>query len=147
MRSWMMCAVLTVVAATTGCAETYRVNFVNNAPLATDFRIDEAGIDNDTFVLAVAPNGGTASVVHDGRKSNVTIASGIAAGQQLVVIDATCEAEVFEDAIVDVVKHEDGSLTCTVRPGFPASTFVESAIDSVKSAIPSNGSSSRTPRR
>lgn len=130
------CVILLAAVAVVGCQPiTYTVKFTNNSPQVTDFVIDERGVDDDTFVPDVAGNGGKATVQHVTQKRTSDIASGTLIGEQLVITDARCEAKITAGDTVNVVKQPDGSLTCTVTPGSPPPSPLETAGRLVRKAI------------
>ncbi len=110
-----------LVVTSVGCIgpKTYRVRFTNNAALPTDFRVDDFGIALDSFALDVAGNGGKVTVTHDGRSPSVTIDSGVAQGQEMLIIQTQCAVEVADGDTVDVTKLPSGELECIVYPDIP----------------------------
>lgn len=122
-------------AALVGCSEkTYTVKFVNNDDLATDFCVNEAGYNLDSFVDDLSGNGGTITITHDGRAREVTIESGTHSGKQMVFIDAVCTARVTAGDVVTVEKTVTGELECQVAPELNSS-LVDQIGRRVQSAI------------
>lgn len=137
MRAYAALACLAV--SVSGCSATYTVKFVNNSPFATDFRVDEEGLNDDTFADDVAANGGTATVSHTSPTrlgiATAEIASGLRIGQDLVAIDARCTTDVTAGDTVNVVKAADGSLSCTVTPGNPPVRVIQQTGQAVLRAL------------
>lgn len=119
MRGPSIGMVLVCLTTLAGCMRTCEVRFVNESGSTTDYRIDEPGIDLDTFVLDQASGSAPVTVIHQTMGNRLTIQSGAAIGHSLSIIDSSCEARITDGDKVVVTKQPGGQLECVVIPAIP----------------------------